>query len=67
MRARDVALTNADTDRTPYDTGTFASTGTVVAGKAVHVTSEAMREDILDFACRHSGAERDKCRERQSD
>jgi putative selenate reductase molybdopterin-binding subunit len=62
VRARDVAIINADTDRTPYDTGTFASTGTVVAGKAVHLTAEAMRDDILDFACRHSGIERDKCR-----
>jgi CO/xanthine dehydrogenase Mo-binding subunit len=61
-RASDIAIVNADTDRTPYDTGTFASTGTVVAGKAVHATAEAMREDILDFACRHSGADRDKCR-----
>ena len=61
-RAQDVALVNADTDRTPYDTGTFASTGTVVAGKAVHLTAEAMRDDILDFAARHTGAGRDKCR-----
>ena len=36
VRAADVDIINADTDRTPYDTGTFASTGTVVAGKAVH-------------------------------
>ena len=35
VRAADVDIINADTDRTPYDTGTFASTGTVVAGKAV--------------------------------
>ena len=28
-----IAIINADTDRTPYDTGTFASTGTVVAGQ----------------------------------
>ncbi|MDP1750953.1 MAG: molybdopterin-dependent oxidoreductase [Reyranella sp.] len=62
VRARDVDIVNADTDRTPYDTGTFASTGTVVAGKAVHITAEAMRDDILDFACRHTGAERDMCR-----
>ena len=51
VRASDVDIINADTDRTPYDTGTFASTGTVVAGKAVHITAEAMRDDILDFAC----------------
>ena len=61
-RAADIVLTNADTDRTPYDTGTFASTGTVVAGKAVHIAAQAMRDDILDFASRHTGANRDKCR-----
>lgn len=62
VRAQDVALINADTDRTPYDTGTFASTGTVVAGKAVHLAAEAMRDDILDFAARHTGIDREKCR-----
>ena len=58
----DVSLTNADTDHSPYDTGTFASTGTVVAGKATHITAEAMRDDILDFAVRHTGTDRDQCR-----
>ncbi len=38
-----IDIINADTDRTPYDTGTFASTGTVVGGKAVHLAAEAMR------------------------
>lgn len=61
VRAQDVSLTNADTDA-PYDTGTFASTGTVVAGKATLITAEAMRDDILDFAARHTGVDRDKCR-----
>jgi CO/xanthine dehydrogenase Mo-binding subunit len=62
VRSSDVSLTNADTDKSPYDTGTFASTGTVVAGKATHITAEAMREDILDFAARHTGEARDRCR-----
>jgi len=62
VRSSDVSLTNADTDRSPYDTGTFASTGTVVAGKATHITAEAMRDDILDFAARHTGIDRDQCR-----
>ena len=62
VRSKDVSLTNADTDRSPYDTGTFASTGTVVAGKATHITAEAMRDDILDFAARHSGEPKDRCR-----
>ena len=62
VRAANVDLVNADTDRTPYDTGTFASTGTVVAGKAVHLAAEAIREDILDFACRHTATDRAACR-----
>ena len=40
-RAGNIAIINADTDRTPYDTGTFASTGTVVAGQAVEKTAKA--------------------------
>jgi putative selenate reductase molybdopterin-binding subunit len=62
VRASDINIINADTDHTPYDTGTFASTGTVVAGKAVHLTAEAMRDDILAFAARHTGTERGHCR-----
>jgi CO/xanthine dehydrogenase Mo-binding subunit len=61
-RASNIAIINGDTDQTPYDTGTFASTGTVVAGKATNITAEAMRDDILDFAARHTGTDRDKCR-----
>jgi CO/xanthine dehydrogenase Mo-binding subunit len=62
VRAGDIDIINADTDRTPYDTGTYASTGTVVAGKAVHITAQAMRDDILAFASRHTGAALDQCR-----
>ena len=54
-RADSVAIINADTDLTPYDTGTFASTGTVVAGQAVNLTADALRDNILDFASRHTG------------
>jgi CO/xanthine dehydrogenase Mo-binding subunit len=38
-RVDDIDIINADTDRTPYDTGTFASTGVVVGGKAVHLAA----------------------------
>ena len=58
MRAPDsVDIINADTDLTPYDTGTFASTGTVVAGQAVELTAAALRDNILDFASRHTGVD----------
>jgi CO/xanthine dehydrogenase Mo-binding subunit len=62
VRAADIDIINADTDRTPYDTGTFASTGTVVAGKAVMITAEAMKADILDFASRFTKTPIDQCR-----
>ena len=46
-RAEQIAIINADTDLHPYDTGTFASTGTVVAGQAVALTAAALRDNIL--------------------
>jgi putative selenate reductase molybdopterin-binding subunit len=61
-RADSVHIINADTDLTPYDTGTFASTGTVVAGKAVDLAANALRDNILDFASRHAGMEAAACR-----
>src|SRR5215210_5055278 len=57
-----VRLVQSDTDRTGYDTGAFASTGTSVAVNAVRLATEALRERILDFASEHSGASRDACR-----
>jgi putative selenate reductase molybdopterin-binding subunit len=57
-----VRLVQSDTDRTGYDTGAFASTGTTVAANAVRLAAEALRERILDFASAHSGAARDACR-----
>jgi CO/xanthine dehydrogenase Mo-binding subunit/aerobic-type carbon monoxide dehydrogenase small subunit (CoxS/CutS family) len=57
-----IAIINGDTDRTPYDTGTFASTGTVVAGAAVEKTAVAMRDVLIDFACRKFGWEPTDCR-----
>jgi CO/xanthine dehydrogenase Mo-binding subunit/aerobic-type carbon monoxide dehydrogenase small subunit (CoxS/CutS family) len=56
-RMADIAIINADTDRAPYDTGTFASTGTVVAGQAVSLAALALRQNILEFAARHTGTD----------
>jgi putative selenate reductase molybdopterin-binding subunit len=61
-RADSVGIINADTDLTPYDTGTFASTGTVVAGQAVNLAANALRDNILDFASRHTGTDPAACR-----
>ena len=61
-RASNIAIINGDTDQTPYDTGTFASTGTVVAGQAVEKTALALRDVLIDFAARHFGCEPADCR-----
>jgi CO/xanthine dehydrogenase Mo-binding subunit len=53
--ANKIDIINADTDLTPYDTGTFASTGTVVAGKAVALTADALKENIRAYAARYTG------------
>jgi putative selenate reductase molybdopterin-binding subunit len=60
-RADSVDIINADTDLTPYDTGTFASTGTVVAGQAVALTATALRDNILGFAARYTEREPGGC------
>jgi putative selenate reductase molybdopterin-binding subunit len=56
-RADQIDIINADTDLTPYDTGTFASTGTVVAGQAVGLTAQALRDNILDYAARKTATD----------
>src|SRR5262249_57972811 len=60
--AAGTAIINADTDLPAYDTGTCASTGTVVAGQAVALTAVALRDNILDFASRHTGEVAAACR-----
>ncbi len=61
-RADSIAIINADTDLTPYDTGTFASTGTVVAGQAVEKTASALRDVLIEFTSRHYGCQPADCR-----
>jgi len=57
-----VRLVQSDTDRTGYDTGAFASTGTTIAANGARLAAEALRERVLEFASTHSGADRDACR-----
>src|SRR5215211_9292890 len=54
-----VSIVQSDTDRTGYDTGAFASTGTFVAGKAVALAAEALRDRILSFAAQVMNVELD--------
>src|SRR6202040_4202810 len=61
-RAGQIDIINADTDLCPYDAGTFASTGTVVAGQAVELTAKTLRDNIIEFASRHTGVDPIACR-----
>ncbi len=61
-RTARVSFVNADTDKTPYDSGTFASVGMMVPAKAVENAATALREKILAFAARTTGGQLDRCR-----
>jgi CO/xanthine dehydrogenase Mo-binding subunit/aerobic-type carbon monoxide dehydrogenase small subunit (CoxS/CutS family) len=57
-----VSVLNADTDKTPYDSGTFASVGMMVPAKAVELAATALREKILGYASRATGEKLEHCR-----
>jgi CO/xanthine dehydrogenase Mo-binding subunit len=57
-----VSFINADTDKTPYDSGTFASVGMMVPTKAVENAATALREQILTFAARVTGTKIKSCK-----
>jgi CO/xanthine dehydrogenase Mo-binding subunit len=60
-RAGAIAMDFVDTDKNPYDTGTFASTGTSVATLGVQRAAEALRDNLLVVASQLSGAPLDQC------
>ncbi len=57
-----IRIAQSDTDRTGYDTGAFGSTGVMVAGKAVELAAETLRDRILAFAAEHARVPVDSCR-----
>jgi CO/xanthine dehydrogenase Mo-binding subunit/aerobic-type carbon monoxide dehydrogenase small subunit (CoxS/CutS family) len=56
-----IAMDFVDTDKNPYDTGTFASTGTSVATLGVERAAEALRDSLLDLASQLFGVPVDQC------
>jgi CO/xanthine dehydrogenase Mo-binding subunit/aerobic-type carbon monoxide dehydrogenase small subunit (CoxS/CutS family) len=60
-RAAAIAVDFVDTDKSPYDTGTFASTGTSVAALGVQKAAEALRDNLLEVASEVSGVPLDRC------
>ncbi|MFJ9899145.1 molybdopterin-dependent oxidoreductase [Streptomyces sp. NPDC091280] len=57
-----ITVRQSDTDVVRHDTGAFASTGTVVAGKATLRASRALADQLLDFAAAHLRLPRADCR-----
>ncbi|GAA3141907.1 molybdopterin-dependent oxidoreductase [Streptomyces rameus] len=57
-----ITVRQSDTDVVRHDTGAFASTGTVVAGKATLRASRALADMLLDFAAAHLRVPRAECR-----
>lgn len=57
-----VTLLNSDTDKTPYDSGTFASVGIMVPTKAVESAATALRDKLFAFAAFLHGFDASACR-----
>jgi putative selenate reductase molybdopterin-binding subunit len=57
-----IRLAQSDTDHGGHDTGAYGSTGTVIAGRATQKAAEALRDALLDFAAKHSGAPHADCK-----
>jgi len=60
-RVAGICSTNADTARTPYDTGAFSSTGVPIAGKAVAAAASALRDKMLRVVALETGCEASAC------
>jgi putative selenate reductase molybdopterin-binding subunit len=56
-----VLVTNADTDKSGHDTGTFASTGLVIGGAAVQKAATVLRDQLLQLASRCTGMPLSRC------
>ncbi|WP_420036162.1 molybdopterin-dependent oxidoreductase [Streptomyces sp. cg28] len=57
-----ITVRQSDTDVVRHDTGAFASTGTVVAGKATLRAARALADLLLDFAAARLRVPRADCR-----
>ncbi|MFE7357123.1 molybdopterin-dependent oxidoreductase [Streptomyces sp. NPDC057543] len=57
-----ITVCQSDTDVVRHDTGAFASTGVVVAGKATLRASRALADVLLDFSAAHLCVPRADCR-----
>ena len=59
-RAERVRAAPVDTDHTPFDQGTNASSGIAVMGQAVHRAAVSVRDGVIAFAAERLGCPRDE-------
>ncbi len=57
----DIAVFGADTDISPYDSGSYASSTMYVTGKAVELCARELRERIISAGAEMLGLDPDKC------
>jgi len=57
-----IELVHADTDKAPYDSGTFSSVGTSVSCKSVNIAADVLKANILHIASAHTGSPLEECR-----
>ncbi|MCW2748066.1 MAG: aldehyde oxidase [Nocardioidaceae bacterium] len=56
-----IRIEQSDTDKASYDTGAFGSAGSVVAGKAVLLAAERLRDQIVAAAATMAGVDVTEC------
>ena len=56
-----IAVLGADTDASPYDSGSYASSTTYLTGKATHDAAMKLREKIIELGAEMMGEDKEKC------
>lgn len=56
-----IAVLGADTDASPYDSGSYASSTTYLTGKATYDAAMKLREKIIELGSEMIGEDKEKC------
>ncbi len=56
-----IAVLGADTDASPYDSGSYASSTTYLTGKATYEAAMKLREKIIELGAEMMGEDKEKC------
>jgi putative selenate reductase molybdopterin-binding subunit len=56
-----IAVLGADTDASPYDSGSYASSTTYLTGKATYEAAMKLRDKIIELGAEMMGEDKEKC------